>query len=108
MVTARGAKTGMPRDVPLIGVPIDDGIILVASNWGHATHPAWYRNLTKEHTATVSYHGEARTYFVQETEGDLRSRCWAKAVEVYPGYEAYRRRAAHRQIPVILLTPEQT
>jgi deazaflavin-dependent oxidoreductase (nitroreductase family) len=82
-----------------------EGIILVASNWGRSFHPAWYRNITRHPTATLSYRGESREYTACEPEGELRSQCWAKAVDVYPGYEAYKRRAGDRQIPIILLKP---
>jgi hypothetical protein len=39
-VTTIGAKTGKPRAVPLIGVPMEQGIVFIASNWGRSFHPA--------------------------------------------------------------------
>jgi deazaflavin-dependent oxidoreductase (nitroreductase family) len=33
-----------------------------------------------------------------------RARLWPKAVEVYPGYETYRRRT-DREIPLVILEP---
>jgi len=105
-ITTQGAKTGKPRAVPLIGVPMGRDIILIASNWGRAFHPAWYLNLRKHPIVTMSHRGQTAEYTAQETEGDLRAACWGRAVEVYPGYEAYKRRAGTRQIPVILLTPK--
>jgi len=105
-ITTLGAKTGKPRAVPLIGVPTEQGVVLVASNWGRAFHPGWYRNLKAHPTVIVSYHGQSAEYTARETEGELRATCWGRAAEAYPGYDAYKRRAATRQIPVILLTPK--
>jgi deazaflavin-dependent oxidoreductase (nitroreductase family) len=105
-VTTEGAKTRKPRAVPLIGLPTDQGVIIIASNWGRAFHPAWYRNIKAHPTVTLSYHGQTAEYTARETEGELRATCWAQATEAYPGYDAYKRRAGTRQIPVILLTPK--
>jgi deazaflavin-dependent oxidoreductase (nitroreductase family) len=105
-VTTLGAKTGKARAVPLIGVPMEQGIVFIASNWGRAFHPAWYRNLKAHPTVTLSYRGQTAEYTAQETEGELRAACWRRAVEVYPGYDAYKRRAGTRQIPVVMLTPK--
>ncbi len=104
-VTTRGARSGRPRAVPLLGVPMGKEIILIASNWGRPFHPAWYLNLKSDPAATLSYRGRAAEYTARLAEGGLRADCWARAVEVYAGYEAYRRRAGKRQIPVIVLTP---
>ena len=105
-VTTQGAKTGKPRAVPLIGVPMGTDIILIASNWGRAFHPAWYRNMKTHPAVTLSHRGQTAEYNARETEGELRAACWGRAAEVYPGYDAYKRRAGTRQIPVVLLTPK--
>jgi deazaflavin-dependent oxidoreductase (nitroreductase family) len=104
-ISARGAKTGKRRDVPLIGLPIGNDIILIASNWGRSFHPAWYRNIMKDPNVTVTYRGLQERYIAREAQGDLLAQSWARAVAVYPGYDAYRKRAGKRQIPVIVLTP---
>ncbi|MCW5864005.1 MAG: nitroreductase family deazaflavin-dependent oxidoreductase, partial [Anaerolineae bacterium] len=43
-----------------------------------------------------------RLYVAREVVGEERAACWAKAVAVYPGYEAYARRAG-REIPVVVV-----
>src|SRR5262245_21662618 len=40
-----GAKSGQRRDVPLMYVPYQEGVILVASLGGAPKHPTWYWNL---------------------------------------------------------------
>jgi deazaflavin-dependent oxidoreductase (nitroreductase family) len=83
-------------------------IILIASNWGRAFHPAWYFNLKAQPTVTLSYRGQTSEYTAREAESELRADCWRRAVDAYPGYEAYKRRAGNRVIPVIVLTPTLT
>ncbi len=105
-VTTQGARSGKPHAVPLIGMPMGKEVILIASNWGRRFHPAWYLNLKAHPAVTLSYQGQTADYTARQAEGQLREECWARAVEVYAGYEAYRRRAGHRRIPVMVLTPE--
>ena len=45
LLTTTGAKTGLPRTLPLLYVTDGDHLILIASNYGKTSHPAWYRNL---------------------------------------------------------------
>src|SRR5690242_5297962 len=45
MLTTIGAKSGKPRTVPLVGLGDGDKVIVIASNFGQAHHPAWYHNL---------------------------------------------------------------
>ena len=84
IITTQGAKTGKPRGVPLVGMPMGKDVILIASNWGRAFHPAWYRNLKAHPTVTLSYRGQTAEYTARETEGELREECWRRAVEGYP------------------------
>src|SRR5512147_2223825 len=39
-VTTIGAKSKLPRMVPLVGLPDGEKIVLIASNFGQAHHPA--------------------------------------------------------------------
>ena len=45
LLTTMGAKTGQPRTLPLVYVTDGDRLLLIASNYGKTSHPAWYRNL---------------------------------------------------------------
>ena len=106
LVTTTGAKSGQPRTVPLLGIPDGENIILIASNWGGKKHPGWYHNLKANPEATVTLHGQNAVYTAKEVTGEERERCWAKAAAVYPGYNAYKKRADGRVIPVMLLSPQ--
>lgn len=105
-LTARGAKSGLARTVPLIGIPDGENIILIASNWGQRSHPAWYYNVRKHPDVMVGIDGKQLAFTAREvTDSAERADLWQKAVDLYAGYNQYRRRASHRQIPIILLTP---
>jgi len=104
-LTTIGAKSGIPRSVPLMGFPDGDRIILIASNFGRSHHAAWYLNLRANPDVIVTYRGQSESYRASEAEGDEREQSWKIAVDCYPGYEVYRKRAGSRRIPVILLSP---
>ncbi len=45
LLHTRGAKSGQPRQTPLLYTPHDEGFVVVASKAGAAHNPAWYHNL---------------------------------------------------------------
>ena len=106
-LTTTGAKSGQPRTVPLVAIPYEaNQLVVIASNWGQAKHPAWYHNIVAHPQVTVTRDGRSQAYLARETEGEERAACWQAALATYPGYAAYERRTS-RRIPVILLTPEE-
>ena len=107
MLTTTGAKSGQPRTVPLIAIPDGDDIVLIASNWGGTNHPAWYLNLRAHPQAMVVFYGQpAKSYVAREASGNEREAHWQKAVSIYRGYDAYKRRTGGREIPIMVLTPQ--
>lgn len=102
MVLMRGAKSGKTRAVPLLGTPVGDSIVLIASNGGATRHPSWYFNLKKTPECEVVLRGARSQRIAREVSGDERERLWAAAVATYPGYAGYAERAG-REIPVIVL-----
>jgi deazaflavin-dependent oxidoreductase (nitroreductase family) len=105
-VTTLGAKSGQPRSLPLVALPDGENVILIASNFGQKHHPAWYYNLRAHPEVQLTYEGKTVTYVARETAGEERERCWQRAVDLYSGYAAYKKRAEHRMIGVFLLTPQ--
>ena len=105
MLTTTGAKSGQLRTVPVVGLPTDDGVAVIASNYGQEKQPAWFHNLRKNPDAEVGM--DERTWKVHavEVEGERRDRIWQEALRVYPGYSTYEKRAAHRKIHVFVLEP---
>jgi deazaflavin-dependent oxidoreductase (nitroreductase family) len=106
MLTTIGAKTGQPRTTPLVGLVDGDKVILIASYYGSAHHPAWYHNLRAHPEAQLTRQGRTQTYLACEVNGDAYARYWQLAVETYAGYAAYKQRAGARHIPIIVLTQQ--
>lgn len=106
MLTTTGAKSGRQRTVPVVGLPIDEGVAVIASNYGQEHNPAWHYNLVKDPNAEVGM--AERTWKVRavEAEGERRERIWKQALEIYPGYSTYETRADHRRIHVYVLEPQ--
>ncbi len=104
LLTTTGAKSGLPRQLPLLYTADGDSLILVASNYGRAGHPAWYRNLTANPTVEVLAGKHRGTYTAAEiTDPAERADAWSKALDVYAGYGDYEVRAGDRKIPLIRL-----
>jgi len=104
MLTTTGARTGLPRTLPLLGLRDADTVVVVASNFGRRRHPAWYHNLRAHPQAWVAVDGVTRTIEARELVGAERDREFRRAVEIYPGFEQYGRWAG-RPIPVLRLEP---
>ena len=106
LLTTTGARSGQRRTLPLVAVPSEDRVIVIASNYGQRHNPAWYHNLKAHPQATMALHGSTREVTARELEGEERERWYALGVECYPGWIAYRERTApYREIPVVELTP---
>jgi deazaflavin-dependent oxidoreductase (nitroreductase family) len=102
MLTTTGARSGLPRTLPLLALHDGDAVVVIASNFGRSRHPAWYLNLRAQPEARMVVDGVARDVRARELHGAERDRHFARAVAVYPGFERYRRWAG-RTIPVIRL-----
>ncbi len=105
MLTTTGAKSGRPRTLPVLGIPVEGRLVVIASNYGQHSNPAWYYNLRAHPRASVIFEGTRREVVARELTGEERERWYARGVEIYPGWTQYRKRAGHRQIPVIELRP---
>jgi deazaflavin-dependent oxidoreductase (nitroreductase family) len=107
-LTTTGARSGQPRTTPLIVGVDGDKLIAFATNFGGPKAPAWSYNLRAHPMATVTYRGRSAIYRSREATPEERERYWPLADAIYPGYAAYRRRAAHREIPVFVLERVET
>jgi deazaflavin-dependent oxidoreductase (nitroreductase family) len=104
LLTTRGARTGQPRTVPLIGEFDGERIVVIGSSFGRQRQPGWYYNLRATPRATVALGGRSREYQAREATEQEREVYWKRAVVLYPGYAAYERWAG-RRIPIMVLDP---
>ena len=103
-VTTTGRRSGRPRPLPLLGVPVGDDLALIGTNFGRASLPAWYLNLAADPHAVVEYRDRRVAVVAREATGDEWESVMGAAASVYRGYDAYRARIAGRPIPVLVLT----
>lgn len=105
LVTMTGARSGLRRTVPLIGIPVDGDIALIGTRFGQPGTPAWYFNLKKTPQVEVEFGGRRAAAVAREVEaGPERDAIWARGCEVYAGYAAYARRIRDREIHVMVLS----
>jgi len=107
MLTTTGAKTGKQRTVPVLGLPSEGGMAVIASNFGQHNNPGWYYNLRANPEGNYSIVGEhgAVRYRAVEATGERRQVIWETGLRVYPGWTQYEKRASHREIVVFVLEP---
>jgi deazaflavin-dependent oxidoreductase (nitroreductase family) len=104
-LTTTGAKSGVQRTSPVLVIPAEDGkLVVIASNYGQRNNPSWYHNLRAHPRATILFDSVRRDVTARELDGEERARWYERGIEIYPGWVQYRKRAAHRRIPVIELT----
>jgi deazaflavin-dependent oxidoreductase (nitroreductase family) len=107
MLTTTGARSGVQRTVPVLGLPAPEGLVVLATNWGQARHPAWYHNLRADPRATVVVNGATRNVRAVAATGEPRARIWQEGLKIYPGFSQYERRASHRDIAMFVLEPDE-
>jgi deazaflavin-dependent oxidoreductase (nitroreductase family) len=105
MLTTTGAKSGRSRTAPVLGIPSEGELAIIASNFGQYRQPGWYHNLRAHAEAEIVIDGNRRRVRAEEALGERREEIWREGLRVYPGFGQYERRAAHRDIAVFVLTP---
>ena len=105
LLTVKGAKSGVPRDTPLLFAVDGENLVVVASKAGSPSHPAWYHNVKAHPTVDiVAPRGRSGRYVGYEAEGEERARLWEEVNDLYAGYDVYQGRAGKRRIPVMVFS----
>jgi deazaflavin-dependent oxidoreductase (nitroreductase family) len=105
MLTTVGAKSGVARTVPVLGLPSSVGLAVIASNFGQKRNPGWYHNIRANPEVTVAVDGRSWRARAVPVEGPDRDVIWQEGLRVYPGWTQYESRASHRRIAVFVLEP---
>jgi deazaflavin-dependent oxidoreductase (nitroreductase family) len=99
----RGARSGKVRKNALMRVEHDGAYLMVGSQGGAPTDPAWVSNVRKApDQVTVQDGPEPWDGVARELSGDERELWWKRAVEAYPPYAEYQKRT-DRLIPIFLV-----
>lgn len=104
VLVTTGRRSGAERHTPLLYLPDGDDMVIVASNGGTASHPAWLLNLQADPHASAILGDRRMSVTAAEAAGDDKRRLWERLVQMYPGYAGYQRRT-DREIPVVRLRP---
>lgn len=102
LLTTTGRRSGEERTVPLLYLRDGESFVVVGSNGGTASHPAWWLNLKANPEATVEIGSRKLRVRAEQAIQREKERLWPRLVEMYGGYESYRERT-DREIPVVLL-----
>lgn len=108
MLTTTGARSGLPRTVPVLGFPVGTDIAVAAGNFGRTRDPAWSLNLRRHPHASIVVRGVPRRVVAEELAGSAREDVWRSCLAIYPGGAAYAARAGDRRIGVFLLRPDES
>ncbi|WP_447039103.1 nitroreductase family deazaflavin-dependent oxidoreductase [Streptomyces sp. DSM 118878] len=94
ILTARGARSGLPRRTPLACMPDEasGGWVLVGSNFGRPGHPAWTANLLARPEAEINWRGTDIAVRARLLAGEERAAVWEAALAFWPPYAAYQAR----------------
>ncbi len=103
-VTMTGAKSGNPVTIPLLYLPHEGGILLVASQTGRPTNPIWYNNLVKHPEVEVRHRSDTMKLRAREAGADEKPGLWPLLDEMYPDFARYRART-DRDIPIFVCEP---
>lgn len=104
LLNTTGRRSGQRRTTPLLYLRDGEDFVVIASNGGAPKHPAWYFNLMANPDATVEISGDETRVRAEEASPEEKARLWPKVVEMYSGYEGYRRKT-DREIPLVFLHP---
>jgi deazaflavin-dependent oxidoreductase (nitroreductase family) len=97
-----GNKTGAIRKTPLMRVKDGNNYVLIGSQGGAPTDPAWVHNLRVNPNVEIRDETVVGPMRVREVKDDReRTRLWKLAVAAFPPYADYQERT-NRRIPVFV------
>jgi deazaflavin-dependent oxidoreductase (nitroreductase family) len=90
LLTAVGAVSGRPRLVPLTYFTVDSGLIVVGSNIGARSDPAWVLNLRANPEAHIEVGVDAYGVIARELLQAERGEAFEKVVAAAPRFADYQ------------------
>ena len=105
MITTIGRKSGNPVTIPLLTIPHQDDYILVASQGGAPTHPAWYYNIVDEPRIKMTLQSKTYDMLAKQLSDKEKEDLWPVIVNACSVYDDYRQRTS-RNIPVFLCSKQ--
>jgi F420H(2)-dependent quinone reductase len=106
LLTTTGRKSGKLYTTPLGLFEHECGYVIVASNAGQPTNPAWYYNLKSNPQVTVQVLDKVIRATAEVLSGEDRAQAWRQVIAASPSYADYEKQTT-REIPLLLLRPNQ-
>lgn len=103
LLTTTGRRSGRARTTPLTYFEVGDDLVVVASNGGEDSAPAWWLNLRDRPQATVTRGTRTQPVTARRATDGEHEQLWPLITAAHPGYAAYARRTT-RPIPVVVLS----
>jgi deazaflavin-dependent oxidoreductase (nitroreductase family) len=104
VVTMTGAKTGLPRPVPLLRIQHEGSYVIVASKAGASREPVWAGNVRANPNVAVQDREVTRSFTAREVTGSEREIWWERAVAAQPAESGYAAKT-DRVFPLFVLDP---
>ena len=101
LLTTTGAKSGRPLTKPLGFSRDGERYVVIASNGGGSTHPAWYHNLVANPRVTIEVGEDRFEARATVAEGDERARLYDQQAAQIPVFARYQQMTS-RKIPVVV------
>lgn len=105
LVSYTGRKSGKRLTTPLIHIPFEDGVLLVASQGGLEKDPLWFKNITASPTIEVNEFGKVRKMRARRATAAEKLAMWPSIRAVHKDFDEYQART-DRDIPVLICKPE--
>jgi F420H(2)-dependent quinone reductase len=102
-----GRKSGQDYTTPLSYFRDGSNYLVVASNWGKADHPNWYKNLRQQPRANIQVGTELISVDAHPADAQEYKRLWELVTRQNDQYLKYQK-STERQIPIVILTPAKS
>jgi F420H(2)-dependent quinone reductase len=99
-----GRTTGQPRRNPVYYVEEGPNLVVVASNAGAATDPAWWQNLQAQPDADVEIGGQRHAVRARVATLEEQARLWPRFVRGSANFSEYQANT-ERKLSVVILEP---
>ena len=106
LLTTTGRKSGKKRTQPLYYLEEEERFILVASNAGNKSDPAWLLNLKSHPEAAADVLGEHIKMSGRIATKEEKAELWPKLIHLFPKWQMMEDRS-ERSFKVVILEPQE-
>lgn len=104
LLTTIGRKSGQQRTQPLFYLESNGQIVLVASNAGTASDPAWLLNIQSNPDVSVDVRGHIRRMTARVASSEEKNALWSQLTGMFAKWQMMEDRS-RRSFKVVILDP---